>query len=65
MAFTRWLLGAQFAPAPPQHRLCFLPEPQGQGQGSLRPTLGAAVRPVSVMSEFQSAFRSFAMRTSS
>jgi hypothetical protein len=50
MAFTRWLLGAQFAPAPPQHRLCFLPEPQGQGQGSLRPTLGAAVRPVSVMS---------------
>jgi len=27
--------------------------------------LGAAVRPVSVMSEFQSAFRSFAMRTSS
>ena len=27
---------------PPQHRLCFLPEPQGQG--SFRPTLGALRR---------------------
>jgi hypothetical protein len=28
MAFTRWLLKAQFTVAPPQHRLSFLPEPQ-------------------------------------